>query len=68
MVRRGLRQYLGEVDVAPVVDDAPDSVKLYDRFLTLGGQPSMESIVRSGYNNIVEELLVNVPEAPGNPT
>ena len=65
MVRRGLRQYLGEVDVAPLGDDAPASVKLYDRFLTLGGQPSMESIVRSGYNDIVEELLVNVPEAPG---
>ncbi len=65
IVRRGLRQYLGEVDVPTVSDDAPDSVKLYDRFLTLGGQPSMESIVRSGYNDIVEELLVKVPEAPG---
>ncbi len=65
MVRKGFEKYLGPAKQVSVSENAPAAIKLFDRFLNVGGQPSMESLVRSGYNELVEELFLKVPEEPG---
>ena len=65
VVRKGFSRYLGKSDEAPVSADAPESVKLLDRVLSLGGQPTMGMIVEANYYALVEELLQTCPEMPG---
>lgn len=63
IVRKGFSTYLGEKEGVAVGDDAPESVKLLDRVLAAGGQPSPGSLVQAEYYSLVEELLKKCPEA-----
>lgn len=65
LARKGFHRYLGETEVQKVPEDAHQVVKLFDRVLTMGGQPSMESLVLAEYYELIEELLCSCPEAPG---
>ena len=65
VVRKGFTRYLGTSGETSVSTDAPESVKLLDRVLSLGGQPTMGMIVEANYYDLVEELLQECPEMPG---
>ena len=67
LVRKGLEHYLGKTEIPPLDTNAPEVVKLFERTLTLGGIPSLESIVHDRYYELVEELFRKCPEAPGTP-
>ena len=43
----------------------PESVKLFDRVLSLAGQPSLGSIVRQEHYVLIEELFERCPEMLG---
>ena len=66
IIRKGFENYLGAAkELAALYTKSPDSVKLLQRVLSLGGQPSCHSIVEAGYFDLVEELLLKCPEEPG---
>ncbi len=70
IIRHGMTKYLGPVDTAKygaleVDDDAPEVVTLLVRFLSLGADPSLSSIVRAEQNDLIEELLRTCPTAAG---
>lgn len=67
MVRKGFDRYLGKSETPPLDPEAPEVLKLFDRVLNMGGQPSLNSIVYEHYYELVEELLRTCPEEPGTP-
>ena len=65
VIRKGFSRYLGKSEECPVSPDSPESVKLLDRVLALGGQPAFTAIVEAEYYELVEELLRICPEMAG---
>ncbi len=50
-----------------VTDDAPEPIKLYERFLELGGQPNLVSLLRTQRLTMLEKLLRTCPNEPAPP-
>lgn len=71
LVRRAYRHYLpagSTSDLSMQADDkAPEVIKLFVRFLKLGGQPPFSALVRGGYHPLAEEILMCSPDKPGTP-
>ena len=67
LARRGFDGYLGKATTEPVAEqiDEPEVVRLFNRVLDLGGQPSMESLVLGEYYELIDELIRTCPESPG---
>ena len=64
IARRGFVHYLGHADSLPIADDAHDAIKLFDRLLDLGGQPSLGAMVEFRYYDLAEQLLRTCPNEP----
>ncbi|MEM7386922.1 MAG: ankyrin repeat domain-containing protein, partial [Verrucomicrobiota bacterium] len=65
MIRKGFERYLGKIDLPAMAADVPEVTRLFERVLSLGAEPSLESIIHDGYGELVEDLLRTAPEAPG---
>lgn len=61
LARKGFVDYLGRAELARVEDDAHDSIRLFDRLLNMGGQPSVRSVVEFRYYDLAEQLLTKCP-------
>ena len=64
LARKGFVSYLGPTDYPPIQDNAHDAVKLFDRLLDMGGQPSMGALAEFRYYDLVEQLLRTCPGEP----
>ena len=79
MVCPGFQRYLGEdflakidvpetgvpeTGVPKISADSPEPVKLFDRFLKLGGQPNLVTLLRTEQNSVLEKLLRTCPDEP----
>jgi len=68
LARPGLDKYLGKSpQPLPTAENPTDVVKLFQRVVNLGGQPSMLLLVRCEYYGAIEELLRTCPESPSTP-
>ena len=73
LVRRGFNKYLHpEGNKFFVADNdnwlghkTPEAVRLFTRVLSLGGQPSLQSIVCQEHYALIEDLFQSCPEKPG---
>ena len=61
IARKGFVNYLGQAEITTIDDDAHDSIKLFDRLLDIGGQPSVRSVVELRYYDLAEQLLTKLP-------
>ena len=62
LARKGFNNYLGEAPVTTGVVGTHDSIKLFDRLLDMGGQPSVRTIVELRNYDLVEQLLRTCPD------
>ena len=71
MVRHSYADYLSPEQASwpeehlPVADEAPDSVKLLRRVLSLGGRPSLFTVVRHQQQDLLKDLLEQCPQKLG---
>ena len=59
--RKGFDSYLGQAEFMEIDEGAHDSIKLFDRLLEMGGQPSVRAIVEFRYYDLAAQLLKNCP-------
>ncbi len=52
------------IQLPEVSNDTPEPIKLYTRFLELGGQPNLVSLLRSERLTMLEKLLRTCPNQP----
>ena len=62
LARKGFNSYLGEMQAAPEIVGAHDSIQLFDRLLDMGGQPSVRTTVELSNYDLVEQLLRTCPD------
>lgn len=69
IIRPGFARFLGddaiaELQAPAITEDSPEPVKLFDRFLKLGGQPNLVTLLRTEQNEMLEKMLRTCPDQP----
>jgi len=61
IARKGFTRFLGPAEFTEVCKDAHDSSRLFARLLDMGGQPSVQAVVKFRYYDLAQQLLRTCP-------